>query len=70
MHSRSGRSQRLRQSVGAARDCGVGLGSEVRAAAVDSGAQGRVSDTALACGYGQGCVQMVARVYWGWLGEA
>ena len=30
--------------------------------AVDSGAQGRVSDTAPACGYGQGCVQMVARV--------
>ena len=44
MHSRSGWPQRLRESVRAARDCGAGLGSGVREAAVDSGAQGRVSD--------------------------
>ena len=46
------------------RDWGAGLGSGVRATAVDSGAQGRVSDIAAASGCGQGCVQMVARVCW------
>ena len=36
-----------------------------RHTAVDSGAQGRDSDTAPGCGCGKGCVQMVARVCWG-----
>ena len=32
---------------------------------MDSGEQGCVSNMALACGCGQGCVQLVAQVFWG-----